>query len=375
MKIGIITTLDTNIGDDLVREGILLLLKSVFRERKIELVLLNKHRPLTVYEYPHPLRFADNLVQLLPRGRYTVERALERMFHRFGKTRFDACDLIIQSGAPVLWNGLQHVNWATPIWHHVIGRLHKRIPVLNLAAGSCYPWESQPESLTNPGEKRFVESMLGYCRLTTARDRLAQKLLSSLGGAVVLLPCTAFLSGVGKTINGKSRRFVMINYMTGGGHYDYGQNIDTEKWRNDVMEIVRRLSRRHDIAILSHNQHEYNVAKALFPGLVHFFPKSPAEYFSAITEAKAAICNRLHACVAMASVGIPSIGVGTDTRLLMLETIGLHYVYVKDLNVQWLIDTLEVLISNVSQEQERLFSLRSKTWTQYSELMSTVIND
>jgi hypothetical protein len=53
----------------------------------------------------------------------------------------------VQCGAPVLWPNCNKCEWAEPLWYSVIGRLHKKTPVLNLAAGSCYPWEKQPEKI------------------------------------------------------------------------------------------------------------------------------------------------------------------------------------------------------------------------------------
>ncbi len=41
--------------------------------------------------------------------------------------------------------------------------------------------------------------------------------------------------------------------------------------------------------------------------------KTPQEYFEAVTTAKAALCNRMHAAVGLAGLGIPAIAVGSDT--------------------------------------------------------------
>lgn len=54
MKIGLISTINTNIGDDFIRQGICLLLKKVFKNHEIEFININKHTPLTVYPKWHP---------------------------------------------------------------------------------------------------------------------------------------------------------------------------------------------------------------------------------------------------------------------------------------------------------------------------------
>src|SRR6266576_4943517 len=144
MHIGLITTLHTNFGDDLIREGICQILQGVFKRQEITFITVNKNQPLMVYPEWHPIPLAQSLTRLLPRGRKRVQGWAQKFFHRFGLSRFDNCDLILQCGTPVLWPGCFLCGWAEPLWHQVVGRLSRKgVPVLNLGAGSCYPWEKQ----------------------------------------------------------------------------------------------------------------------------------------------------------------------------------------------------------------------------------------
>ena len=368
-RIGLITTINTNIGDDLIREGIYLVLRQVFKGQEVEFILINKHRPMTIYPAWHPSRWTE----ILPRGKRQAARLTGKLLYRFGFSYFDSCDLIVQCGAPVLWPGCHRAEWAVPLWRQVVGRLSKRIPVLNLAAGSAYPWENQPTRIIDPKDARYLRAILGYCRLTTVRDALAQRLCTSLGTETPLLPCSGFLAGKDYTNKGRGDGVVLINYMSGGGHYEWGQGIDPSAWQKTVKTLINRLHKRHRLAFLCHNKTEYDLAHDLDSTLPRLWPKTPHEYFSLVSEAKVALCNRMHASVGLASLGVPSIAVGTDTRLLMVDALKLPCVYVKEANVGQLEDQLEDLVKNRSQERERLLALQSETWDRYIQVVNEAI--
>jgi len=372
MHIGLITTLNTNIGDDLIREGICLVLREVFKGQEIEFVPVNKHQPLTVYPDWHPIQFAK-ITRYLPRGRSLAGRLIELLASVLRLSRFDTCDLVVQCGAPVLWPGCHRCEWVEPLWHHVVGRLSQRIPVLNLAAGSCYPWERQPTQITDPKDAQYLQAILDYCRLTTVRDSLAQYLCASLGTQTPLIPCSAFLSAGDHVGSMQDNGVVLINYMSGGGHYEWNQGIDPSAWRETVNTLIGRLQTRHRLAFLCHNEAEYDLARGLDPTLSRLWPKTRQEYFALVSGAKVALCNRMHASIGLASLGIPSIAVGTDTRLLMVDAIGLPCLYVKEASVDQLEAWIEYLLAHRWQEQERLFALQSEIRNEYIKIVANAI--
>jgi hypothetical protein len=77
VRIGLITTIDTNVGDDFIREGICLVLQEVFKGHEIEFVPVNKHQPLTVYPDWHPIHSAK-VTRYLPKGRYWASRLIDK---------------------------------------------------------------------------------------------------------------------------------------------------------------------------------------------------------------------------------------------------------------------------------------------------------
>lgn len=371
-RIGLITTLNTNIGDDFIREGICLVLREIFRGHQIQFIAVNKHDPLMVYPRWHPIHLAK-LAGYLPRARYRAFSLIERCASKLKLSRFDSCDLVVQCGAPVLWPGCHRCEWAEPLWHHVVGRLSQRIPVLNLAAGSCYPWERQPTHITDTEDAEYLRAILNYCHLTTVRDTVAQRLCVSLGVKTPLLPCSAFLAGETDVAAGADG-VILVNYMSGGGHYGWDQGIDSLAWCETVKALIARLQRRHRLIFLCHSEEEYSLARNLDPTLPRVLPKTPQEYFSLVAEAKAALCNRMHASIRLAGLGVPSVAVCTDTRLLMVDTIGLPCLYVKEASVDQLEQALENLLAHRTEESERLLALRAETFRRYVEIVADNID-
>ena len=373
MKIGIITTLDHNIGDDFVRVGIINLLNEALKGAPIEYVLINKHHPLSVYPPYHPLRWVAAAAARAPRGQRWMERNAERALHRLGVSRFDGCDVIVQSGAPVIFDGCGSAEWATPIWRHVVGRLHHRAKVMNLAAGTCYSWQKPPQEIPAGEDADFLREIAGYCQLTTTREALADRLLHGLGLAATLLPCTAFLSGRGTVTTANDTSPIYINYMSGGGHYSFGQTHSPVTWQQTLERLGARLAQRHKIVFLCHGNREEAFVRRDFPGYPVIIPGSVEEYYRFITEAKFGVYNRLHASVALGGIGTPSVAIGTDTRMLMLDQIGIPARYVGEADAAELEALVEDSLQKRASEKDRLLQLRDDVWNKYLALVGQVV--
>jgi hypothetical protein len=73
-------------------------------------------------------------------------------------------------------------------------------------------------------------------------------------------------------------------------------------------------------------------------------------------------------------MGIPSVAVGTDTRLLMVEAVGLPYFYVKEATLERMEDALHGLLRGRESERERLLALREHTRRRYLEVVGEAIS-
>jgi hypothetical protein len=163
--------------------------------------------------------------------------------------------------------------------------------------------------------------------------------------------------------------FIVISYMDGGGHYDYGQGIDAARWRDSVAKVAKRLQRRHQVLMLCHNQQEYELARGFASPACPFLPRDTTELLSVLSRAKAGICNRLHAAVALGGIGIPSVAVGTDTRLRMVQELGLPCHYVEETDSEQLEHELESLVSDRRRHMERLLAIRDRAYEAYSDIV------
>ena len=374
MKIGLITTLNTNIGDDFIREGLCTVLKQLWGDSDLQLVPVNKHHPLSLYPDNHPLVRMRRLAVGGYRRQLAI-RQLSRVFRRVGSTRFDDCDAIVQCGAPVYWLHCgKETAWRQDLWHDVVGRLYRRIPVFNLAAGSCFPVKRQPETFEDPEDRKYVRWLHHVCRATTVRDPLALKLLASLGCDAELIRCSAFLFTSPAEAAPREDGPVLFNYMDGGGHYDWGQNVDKNRWERTAQQAVATLRKTHRVAMLCHNEKEKSCAEISFPGIECLLPSSFREFPAMVRHAKAAICNRMHASVALAGMGIPAVTVGTDTRLLMVEQLGLPCYFAEEVDAATLVADVERLIRDRKSIADELAVRREETRAAYERVLRQHFN-
>ena len=291
----LISTIDTNIGDDFIRTGLLNVIRSL-RRAPFDTVLINKHQPYSVFRNPAAAEALGKKLMKLPRP------ARLNAFRFAGgrlPSRFDDCDLILQCGTPVLWPGCDTAEWNLPIWQAAVAPLHRQVPVLNLAGGSLFAWTNPPERINSWTDRRYLRSTLDYCRLTTARDPLGAKLLSEIGGkAVECVPCSAALAA--DPMKSPPGDLILINYMPGGGHFSFGQPLAPEAWENSMIEAAEALSQRFRLRFIAHNTAEADAAARLFPQheLVH--AKTVDDYVVAAAGARAGLVNRLHAAVFLA---------------------------------------------------------------------------
>ena len=118
-----------------------------------------------------------------------------------------------------------------------------KIPFTILAAGACYPWETRGQVLDSfaaSSDGRYAHSLARHARKLTVRDLLCQELFKAVGAEATLLPCTAFLAGCHHLAD-QDDGIIYVNFMEGGGHFHWGQNIDPMTWRQTFLEVLRRV--------------------------------------------------------------------------------------------------------------------------------------
>lgn len=311
MRVGLITTIGQNIGDDFIKIGLVKALKNAFPSRDIEFVTLDKTFPFLALPQGHPGR----LVERLPKGRKPIHRLAHRMMSYRGGTIFDDCDAVIQCGAPIVWRDLAQDSWPTILWEGILPAFRKSgRPIVNAAGGSCYPWVSRAHPDPSAADQALIARMADTATITVVRDDLCKAVFRECGRDVEMIPCSALLSGTmpeSKAASG-DKDTILLNYMPGGGHFDFGQSIDTTAWEETMRVLTRRLATRHRVAFVCHNAREKQAALALGTDAEVILPEDYASYFALSKRAKAGVFNRMHAAVSMGGLGVPSVAIGND---------------------------------------------------------------
>ena len=127
MNITFITTINTNVGDDFVREGIKFLLEKKFKNIKYSYI--NKHFPISArngFEFITDIRIAKYLDKFLP-----LNLTRDKIFNS---------DMIVQSGAPVYWcheklgSHASNSDWYRDLIKRRYQAKAMNVPILNIAA-------------------------------------------------------------------------------------------------------------------------------------------------------------------------------------------------------------------------------------------------
>jgi len=374
MKFGLISTQNTNIGDDFIRQGIINVLLAKYAAN-CELLVVNKHRPLDIYNNKASELFGKVFKYMehnrwLYRVSHTSEAMTSKLFKLFAPDILIDVNYVIECGMPVLYPKCNQANWARIIWPNAVFPRVNKIPFTILAAGACYPWETRGQVLDSfaaSSDGRYAQNLVRHAHKITVRDALCQKLFKAVGSDPALLPCTAFLAGCHHLAD-QDDGIAYVNFMEGGGHFEWGQNIDSMVWRQSFLEVLRRLRTDLRVVWIAHNEAEKTLAQSLAKDDQVIMPRDPMEYFSATNRGTVSLCNRLHASVALAGMGIPGVAIGTDTRLLMVENLGQHALYVKDAcDADYLYQKTMDCIVNRNTKRENLLKLSRDTLAVYAD--------
>ena len=365
--IAVLSTLNHNIGDEFIRDGLLHVFQKVHGTAKHDFVIYNKHKPWTFFPLNHPAHW------LYLAGSKAGFRAIKAMdfASKIPGSFFEKSRYIIQSGTPIIWHEAEKSSeWGTCFWRTIVPRISHRIPIFNLGGGACYPWNAKPDVLQGD-DRDFARSMVSHAKLTTTRDPLAAKLLGEASStSIAHYCCPALLAGQSHVSVSAPRKKFIVNFMSRAGHFDYLNEIDPAMWRNCFDKVIKKLEGKFNIIFLCHNDSELGAAKNYWPSHKAFYPKSTTEYFNLISGAHAGLVNRLHAAVGLAGLGIPSIAVGTDTRMLMTQRIGIETLFAGDITPDNLDKTVSALLDNREAISRQLLHKREQTMADYTTLLS-----
>lgn len=368
MRATIITTLNHNVGDDFVREGIVYLLRQALPGVAVEVSNIHKHSPITVrYGFEH-------------RRAGRTSRRLDRWMPKWvTRDRIKEADLLIQSGAPVYWcHPTSHCadnEWFGPLIRKRYLAYGAKVPFLNLAAGTAQSYFSDGNEFARcPKDTAYIQEFHGMCAVTTVRDRLAKHVLNTLGLDAPLIPCSSIFATKELGVEPQAGEYIALNYMEGGGHYDWDRNLDSARWEQTFRDYYRDLvARGEKVLFICHNQAEVKAAKKIDPEAPIFTSPHHQDFFPAYAKAKFGILNRVHGGFALASLGKPSFIIGTDSRARMPEEIGLRHAYANDVDVDRLKAEEAHLRATLDTFPATFEAIRTRAFQDYMKVLAPVL--
>lgn len=380
-KATVITTTNHNVGDDFVREGILYLVEKIIGY--FDLRLIHKHLPVTVrdnFEWVHKYGVASALAEL-PRVREEhVSKLIDLLPLNPEQDKILYTDLLIQSGAPVYWcipgvSGSHMNEWYEPLVKRRYEKVQSTVPLLNIGAGTCQPYHSDgSEFQSDPECTAFIKEFFSLCNVTTLRDTLSRDVLGSLGLDAPVIPDPSIFARERLGIETKDPQYVALNFMSLGGHFEFGQDLDVEKWKREFVSFYHSISEKHPVRIVCHNKKERDEVKRILPGADYFYERSQTAggYLKFYSEAKFYIGCRVHGAYATASFGRPAFVIGTDTRAKMMREIGLENAFVNEVDKDMLMDVSYRLESHASTYKSVFDSIKSEALGKYQDAIGSI---
>ncbi len=366
MKVSFITTVNHNVGDDFIREGLKYLVRQSFKGAEVKFSNIHKHSPITSrdgFERVRSLRQSERWDKRLPLW-ITSDKVL-------------SADVVIQSGAPVYWyhkgitDCVRGNEWYKPLikWRY---QKKKEGKLLNMAAGSCQTYFSNgKEFLESEKVCNYIKEFHSLSNVTTVRDQLAKNILEDyLGLTANLIPCSSIFAVDEYQLQDNGSEYVVVNYMSGGGHFTFGQSIDFTNWQKEFKQFYNKLKKQEKVIFSCHNQKEVEEAKQIDPNAEIFFSHNYLDYMKFYSKAKFGFMNRIHAAYQLSSYGKPSIIVGADTRATMAKEIGNCSVFVEDVTKDMLMDTYESFEKTAGEYKEKFIEIKKKAFDDYMNVLS-----
>lgn len=336
------TTVDVNVGDEFIREGVRAALDASGLSYRLHLV--NKHD-------------ADS-----------VSRPYRDECGILGDKYFDT-EIFIQTGAPVYWrledgrSTSLTSDWHQWLWEQRILSSDARRPLfLNLGAGSCMPWGDDGASfLSTPACVDFVKRAGARAALTTVRDPLADAMLSKIGVSHQGVVCPAFLAGARHGPARPPSGHIGINLMQRGAHFSTREDFSHDAWKIDCEKLLTRMRLLGPVVFIAHDAEEAAFMSGLIiPGERVVTASDWRGYFDLYSTCSLVVANRVHGAVCAAGFGVPSLIMGTDTRSQIGEYAGIPYYQSGVESMEVVIARAEALFHARETESLKLLAIRDK---------------
>ncbi|MGE5804490.1 MAG: polysaccharide pyruvyl transferase family protein [Ignavibacteria bacterium] len=374
MIVTFITTVEHNVGDDFVREGIKYLLRQVLYGKEIIFQNIHKHSPITAR---HGFEWFKNL--RISKFNFPSQKLDKLLPLQLTKDKILEADLVVQSGAPVYWCHKEFgSHCADNEWYDVLirRRLMKKtkVKLLNVAAGSCQEFKSDGSEFKEcPRDMDYIKEFYSASSLTTVRDKLAQNVLASAGLSSELIPCPSIFAIDEYGLKPGEKKYLIMNYMNIGGHYTFGKKIERSRWLKELKSFYDYIKNKEEVLFVCHNKKELSDAQLIDPEAKTFYSDNFLDYMKIYANAKYGIMNRVHGAFLMASYGAPSFVIGNDSRATMTNEIGLESMFINDVDLQILLNKYEALKKAGSTFKTKFDSIKKDAYDRYFSVFSGIL--
>ncbi len=337
-KICYLTTIDTNVGDDWIREGIHYLLEKAFSS-SVGHVCVNIHDwkgTIIDAQGQDKILSSDGIIMAGTPFYFLNER--KDLLRKILKVYFSGLGLLTgYSKYDGRCSGAPHVK---PLWYDRVQSVWQHKPVAILAAGTNLAYNSDGSELLNDRYiKRFMNDIHSWSRLNTVREPLADQILNQLGIEHELFPCTAFWAMDGLDVSPQiDPEYIVLNYMAGGGHYRFEKKPEI-LWESVAVDLFRRCTQRYGaerVKVICHDAAEADAATRLLGSKSIWYDPGYKKTLESYSYARTGVVNRCHAQIVMAGLGSPSVVVGKDSRTLMAQEVKLPRYYYENVDVDTL---------------------------------------
>jgi FkbM family methyltransferase len=350
MRIAFMTTMNRNVGDEFIREGI----RSFFDD------VLGSYDPFYVDKH--------DLTTLSHRVLDETETVSDK---------FRDADVIVQAGAPVYWNNnagkhtSYNAEWSQPLWMDRIFRLSRDKRIFNLGAGSGQKGEDDLAALlSDPRLVDFARAAGKACAWTSVRDPLASQFLQQVGVGHELLPCPAFHAA--RRFKSTGRLDVLaVNLMPRAGHYRLKSETDENQWRGVIDELLPKLRSQHRLMFVAHDRAEYDFQRQLARGGEPIFIAGDyREYIQLYGQVEGIIANRVHGAVCVAGFGRPAVIIGNDSRIGIARPIGIPACDSAQATADWILCALQQQFDRGIELYDQRIELRESSARTYASRLA-----
>ncbi len=370
----VLSTYYENIGDDLIRDGTLALLRRIFGELTFRHLAksnpLGAVLPLSYFAHGPTHRMTGPL-------RFAV-RALDRAVRRWPAR---PAELAVVAGTPLFY----HLPFGTFLelepW---IDHFHRRVleaalvPLLTLGIGSILPGNPPRFPTGYERERQFIADFIDRSVIVTTRDDATFALLNECRRAGSKTPvfrtlCPSFWAADGfgirreKTVN--QARVVSVSFSVESLRWDEGASEALRRRWAAVRFVLAELARRgFSVNLVCHNEHDVPPAKILareyrLPSPLRATSRTMLELFA---RSRALVTWRVHGALGANSLGVPALLFRTDSRVGLAAELDIPVVDDRVLSEPELLAALDRLFAG--PDADRLPALRDRMTHEEAEL-------